>query len=158
MIWNLRFFVIWINICYRVINIALRSLSGRCPYQGLKGGFMKREHMVFIMVLLICVGWVTPVAADECDIANRLVRKVQEVKPTQTPCRMFCSRLSVFVRQWDGRSVRKPACGLKMMNVSQGKNCWKRLLCFLPTIPVVLKDALYVYRYVGKYSYAKKIC
>jgi len=108
------------------------------------------------MVLLICVGWVTPVAADECDIANRLVRKVQGseadanalqnvLQQAQRICPTMGWAFSQEARLWVENDER-----------ITGKKLLEKALVLSPNDSRVLKDALYVYRYVGKYSSAKK--
>ena len=116
---------------------------------------MKRLSLVLFLVVLASVGWSPRVSADECDIATRLVRNVQGsesdasalqnvLQQAQRLCPSLGWAFSQEARLWAENDESVTA-----------KRLMEKALTLSPDDDRVKKDALYVYRLLGKYSTAK---
>ena len=89
---------------------------------------MKRVHVAVMMVVIICVGWWTPVAADECDIAARLVHKIQGNEADANAIQNVLHQAQRYARHLDGGLARRLDCGRRMMKVLPLKIFWRKPL------------------------------
>ena len=116
---------------------------------------MKRLYLVLFLVISVSTGWHARVSADECGIADRLVRKVQGnesdasalqnvLQQAQRLCPSLGWAFSQEARLWAENDEGVTA-----------RRLLEKALTLSPNDNRVKKDALYIYRILGKYSTAK---